>query len=352
MILLASIQAQAGQAIGNGGGAWVCRNQDATNSLRWAELVDLFEARTEYYLNVAKPEAAPLGQLEAADARILRANPEFHHALQPYLAFVLQAWPASGESELALIDDALYKRVPARETCPSGLIEYGQVVNFTNDNRILIDRVLEQFLPPTDRAALRLHEAVYALLRAVEGVKTSERAREIVGHVFSDQDPSLYSQLLQLSPQSGSQPDLAPLETLHLGSFIEALREIRVDRGADVLVFQGGAVIGAIYGPGLGQFVNMSQPHCLMRVRPAPVLRSIRKGERVVFRDGRAQVENVNGQSRTVVHMSADAAFQDPTIELLDDDFVCRQGLSATAKPVSIRLAQAAMKNLFVIKPK
>ena len=38
--------------VGNGGGAWICQNNDTQKTTRWATLVDLYEGREEYRLNI------------------------------------------------------------------------------------------------------------------------------------------------------------------------------------------------------------------------------------------------------------------------------------------------------------
>ncbi|MEK7692253.1 MAG: hypothetical protein AAB425_14650, partial [Bdellovibrionota bacterium] len=41
-----------GHEIGNGGGAWVCKNADLEGTVRWAQLVDLYEGRNEFELTI------------------------------------------------------------------------------------------------------------------------------------------------------------------------------------------------------------------------------------------------------------------------------------------------------------
>ncbi|MCO4756339.1 MAG: hypothetical protein KC478_17800, partial [Bacteriovoracaceae bacterium] len=47
-----SLSAFAGEGAGNGGGVWVCQNQDQLKTIRWARLVDLYEAEKEFLLSM------------------------------------------------------------------------------------------------------------------------------------------------------------------------------------------------------------------------------------------------------------------------------------------------------------
>lgn len=223
-ITLLSGTAQAGHEKGNGGGAWVCREHDAAQSVRWARLVDLFEA--EYGddpLHLERSSATPTElQLQASVERLRLASPSFAQALDASMAVVRQHWPKRpGASELVRVDDSLYTRIPDRRHCAGGTIEYGQVVNFIDNPRIgaiaiqIDGNLLSALETETDRAALVLHEAVYHLLRRTEQAKDSRKARRIVGYAFSNAAPETFRSLLETT----SAPETVTLPITAIPSF-------------------------------------------------------------------------------------------------------------------------------------
>lgn len=181
--------------VGNGGGAWACLTDGKVKVF----LVDLFEGRTEYYLEI--PDFSDLAevQLQEAMKRIQESNPKFHDLLLPYVGKVLRDWPAQGNSRLEIVGDSNYTRIPGPQQC-AGPAFYVQIVNFTWDGRILIDYDYYSALSETDRAALFLHEAIYWLLRVEERATTSLRTKKLVAHVFSTLEPHTYKNLLVVNP--------------------------------------------------------------------------------------------------------------------------------------------------------
>ncbi len=207
LLIVAFSQFSWAEKTGNGGGGWVCRN--ANQTIRWAVLVDLFEAEASG-LKINRVETDPQQQFDEAIARLRVANERFYNALLPYINLVASKWPGQGDSELKVVDDALYSRIPRRETCPNGMVEYGQVVNFKDTGVIEVDENLRKSLYITDQAALRMHEPIYALLRDRIGDVDSVLAREMVGYLFSDRDPSMYGKLFDLNffPKPGIYGDV------------------------------------------------------------------------------------------------------------------------------------------------
>ena len=95
----------------------------------------------------------------------------------------------SAAAEIALIDDAKVRVKPAIETC-DGTIAPMQIANFTDDGRLLIDSHLFNHpkFSPRDQAALLVHEAIYAYFRSRFEDRDSQRARRVVGILFSKLD--------------------------------------------------------------------------------------------------------------------------------------------------------------------
>lgn len=190
--LAASLMASPGVfasegAIGNGGGAWVCQNADALGTLRWAQLVDLYEARTEFGL--IQQEMGERNYHEIIDLirmKLFSVDKGFYEGIQkqletvePNLVFV--------DADLEIVDDALYRIRPSKKECLGGTISYVQLANYTNYGKILIQKGVfeDPRLGEVDKAALMIHEAVYAYLRERFQEKDSVCARRIVGLLFS-----------------------------------------------------------------------------------------------------------------------------------------------------------------------
>ena len=71
--------------VGNGGGAWVCQNNDTNQTIRWATLVDLYEGREEYKLNIpVESQGKDYKEvLESKKIRLQLSAPDFSEALFP-----------------------------------------------------------------------------------------------------------------------------------------------------------------------------------------------------------------------------------------------------------------------------
>lgn len=183
--------------VGNGGGAWVCYDNN-TNDIRWMELVDLYEAPDAPLNLTIKTRTGTYEKIvDDVRKRLNTANPAFNTALNKNFEYVdyLHASAAGTpqniiytSKKLTVVDDSLHSTEPDEKTeCKGGSVEYGQVVNFMEDGMIKVSDKL--FKSPkfseTAKAALVFHEAIYKYRRD-RGDKNSVITREIVGHIFSD----------------------------------------------------------------------------------------------------------------------------------------------------------------------
>ena len=192
--------AHAGDKIGNGGGAWVCREQNG--DIRWVKLVDLFEAESEFGLTTAQFPGSYTEIVDQVQVRLFKTNRGFFEVLSPYLERVgyLKNNPVAiqyTEDTLELIDDSLYRVKPKVSKCTGGvlvrdpksgepMIPYEQVVNYKNDGNILVQSDLFNHLSTeTEKAALVYHEAIYAYRRDTAQDVDSVLTRRIVGLIFS-----------------------------------------------------------------------------------------------------------------------------------------------------------------------
>ena len=183
---------------GNGGGSWVCRNPDA--SIRWAVLVDLFEAQNQHSLTLAEYPGSVREIVDQVQLRMFRVDKDFYNAVAPYIEELgyLESNPPNityTEDKIKFIDDALYDLLPAAKRCPGGIlatdadgtqhVPYEQMVNFKTNKDIMVQsEIFNALSSNTHRAATVVHEALYAYRRSL-GDKDSVMSRRMVGLFFS-----------------------------------------------------------------------------------------------------------------------------------------------------------------------
>lgn len=186
--LFTSLQLWAGDKIGNGGGLWTCSQN---HSLQIGVLVDLYEAQEEFGLNL-------ISSFENDPMRIVQERSDFARLNLPeYSAHWNQLLAESAKkirlvnSELIIIDDALFRIKPSPASCQNGWT-YTQFANYTNMDQILIRQDLwnSPAVQTTHKAALIWHEVIYKWLRDKYNDKDSTRTRQIVGYLFSTTSPA------------------------------------------------------------------------------------------------------------------------------------------------------------------
>lgn len=204
----ASAFAGGDTGVGNGGGVWTCRSK-GTHELRWVQLVDLFEARNEFQLNIPfKGDLSMEALIDAVERKIFRADKDYYAAFEEHLDGVRARIKFIDDTELTVINDSLYRGKPAPETCKRGDITYEQLGNYTTDDRLIVDNRLwtNPLFKEVDKAAFYVHEALYSLLRQKESVTDSTKARKIVGYLFSDKPVAEYQHLLTLPTPPAPEP--------------------------------------------------------------------------------------------------------------------------------------------------
>lgn len=184
-----TFSAIAGEGAGNGGGAWVCQNDDQLKTIRWVKLVDLYEAEKEFKLGIKyyHDNYGYKDIVEVQKSWLNFVDHNFYEELTPYFEEV-ERNIRMVDADLEVIDDSLYRVRPPVRDCLDGEVKYIQVANYTHYGSVLINKYLfnnEKF-SEIDKAALMFHEAIYAYLRDRYGDSDSVRAREIVGYVFSN----------------------------------------------------------------------------------------------------------------------------------------------------------------------
>ena len=178
----------AGPRVGNGGAGWVCQDRE-TKTYRWIRLVDLFEAENEFGLKVPQ-QAGSYREILGRKLDTLRLElPGLHQMLTTSADQLERSTKILADgSTLTRIDDGRVRVPPSPRSCEGGYLYYGQLANFTDDGRLLINGAYfnQKVFSETDRAGLLLHEILYKSLRDRRGDTNSTRARQLVGLLFSD----------------------------------------------------------------------------------------------------------------------------------------------------------------------
>lgn len=223
-------RAGSGGGVGNGGGAWTCRQNTGEGALIWVQLVDLSEARREFNQavpftgNVSLPIPSPHDwlvagspYLKSAEAKIQQANPQFYaEYLRRKADLLANRILVPADSDFDHTSDILHHTRPDNSTCPNGHIlqEPEQLANFTTMGNLEINPKLwgDPTLSEIDRAALFVHEVVYWIFRDFAQDTDSLRTRVIVGYLFSASTPvSQYASMITLMPTPAGTPAGLPL---------------------------------------------------------------------------------------------------------------------------------------------
>lgn len=176
VFLSAIANARTGGVDGGGGKSIVCR--DSSNAIISAEVLDLYEGRVMFGLNIPETLEPKEDQIRNALNRIPISS---RGTIELYVDQVqknMKITPAG--TQLLPIDDS--SEVLAPQGCSAE-----QAANYYNDRLILISGDIWGSLSETGKAALVLHEAIYASNRLV-GATNSRQSRLAVAHIF---DPSI-----------------------------------------------------------------------------------------------------------------------------------------------------------------
>ncbi len=175
----------AADKIGNGGGVWACQSADQT--IQDLMFIDIYEARREFLLTVPEISVTYLAGVQNQKNWILAKMPQLAQGLIPHIDYVEKniTWI---EEILTDIPDVSNKVSPHPSTCKGGSWKTMQMVNFTDDFRVLVRRELfdSPLLTEMERAAVYLHEGLYSYLRTEFGDQSSVRTRQIVGILFAE----------------------------------------------------------------------------------------------------------------------------------------------------------------------
>ena len=162
-----------------GGKAVVCRNAD--KSIRKIEVLDLFEGSVVYGLQI-KPQG------QNFDESIFEVKAKLRNIYKD-ATYVLPMdfWLDRVQKNLHLLPEGV-ELTPINDAAeialPSGC-GLEQLASYKDETLILINQDLWNALDYSNKAALIAHEAIYRVQRNYGDID-SQRARKIVGHLFSD----------------------------------------------------------------------------------------------------------------------------------------------------------------------
>ena len=177
--------------VGNGGGGWVCREGEyKSGQIRWAELVDLFEAKSEFGISIAQYPGSMRDIVDQVALRLFKADKDLYEDLLASFDKVAYLEPnppqtTYTEDELRVVDDSLYRLIPSAKKCLGGTIRYEQIVNYKDDGLVLVQSEVFNSLTESSKAALVFHEVIYLYRRQVSGDPNSTITRRMVGLIFS-----------------------------------------------------------------------------------------------------------------------------------------------------------------------
>ena len=180
----------AGDKIGNGGGAWVCRNAH-DKKINYIETYDLYESKILFKKNILESTDAYEIQVKKALDKFKKSS--FRITLEDADIFLkLSRGENSIPSDFSLNDIGDLGDVGEiikKENCK---VEF--IFNYTDEGDIYFNKVLFDLLSETSKAAIITHEVIYKYLRKVDKVETSRRARRINAQLYTDFEPNMKRQ--------------------------------------------------------------------------------------------------------------------------------------------------------------
>lgn len=184
LLFASKISWAGGDRINNGGGVWACENaQRVTFDYMF---MDVFEARREYQLILPEISIAALDNVQI-QKEWLRKHLDVGAEIIKHIEYVEKniTWI---DDVINYIPDAANRISPHPSTCPQGSWVPVQLVNFTDDFRVLVRREIfnSDMLTELERSAVYLHEGLYSYLRTVYQDANSIRARALTGYLLSN----------------------------------------------------------------------------------------------------------------------------------------------------------------------
>ncbi len=186
LTVFVALQASAQQGVGNGGGGWECFERDG-RTVRWIQTLDLYEAQNEWGYTIPPNSKPHLIQIEEKLNELEPLLPSFVKELRKQLERIKRIQKRT-PIVLPVVKDDIVTITPNKKTCPSGKFKRIQIAVYYSSQQLQIDDTIfaHPLFSELERAALILHEAVYAYLRSTPGGDpNSIRTRQLVAYLFS-----------------------------------------------------------------------------------------------------------------------------------------------------------------------
>ena len=180
--------------VGNGGVSVVCR--DANERILSAELLDIYEGKVRYgkkYNNNLDSDT----KVELAQLKLIK-HPDFLSAFQEEFARVRAILMYVPVGNIL---------TPTNDAFPTILktgCNFEQLANYTDDGDLLVSQEIYNHLSEVNKAALLVHETVYAIFRG-NGATDSRQARKLTAELLAQNvDQKVIDQILKTSYRSPS----------------------------------------------------------------------------------------------------------------------------------------------------
>jgi hypothetical protein len=203
-----SIAHAAGTGVTGGGSTVVCRDPNTNAIIGQPQLYDLFEAQHDprRAYKIVRSEENADAQIEAMvknfEANAIPAEDLEGVTLRNSLAVEARDWLfTDGEARINMEPDFMPRFLPKDPHCKVEV-----TASYDDASSVLeVDKEIYEKMSNTDKAALRLHEAVYKINRIFAKDKTSDRTRQMVADLVKGGSmPGLYQSLetIRIDPKN------------------------------------------------------------------------------------------------------------------------------------------------------
>jgi hypothetical protein len=173
-LTFSSLSAFAG-GVGNGGVSVVCRNLDGT--INSAQVLDIYEGEVrfgrKYDNDLSADTKVELAQLKLTKySRLLEDFQEELSKVKAIMTFIPKG------NRLVPTNDAFPQIV--KVGC-----DFEQLANYTDDGELLVSQEIYNELDEVNKAALLVHETVYAIYRKYRDEKNSQLSRKLTAYLLA-----------------------------------------------------------------------------------------------------------------------------------------------------------------------
>lgn len=196
ILVMASTTTYAGNEAGNGGVSVVCR--DVNKRIIKAELLDIFEGRELYNLKFGNQNLNLETIVGLVQLKLIK-YPDSLVKMQEELDLI--------EKKIVFIREGIELN-PTNDAFPVISLKgcgFEQVANYTKDGDLFISKEIYDSFDVHHKAALYVHEAVYAMRRKL-GDKDSRLSRQITAHLMATNGDMKVIEKLVSKPINTSPP--------------------------------------------------------------------------------------------------------------------------------------------------